>query len=415
MRISCKSTFALCGIAISLFIPLVSGAQAANDPEAALKSINSWYSDQIKQARDNKTTLDTTKLLAERRAKIQAALKDADVEKTEPSKCLALAQLYSSVQMQKESLAAAKRFLTSNPVEAQKYSAQQMILNGYQASGDVSGILEMLDTMKPYNPTMAANLLSLTARSYAGIVADKKGLQAGLDLIAKQEKLVDIDKMMTEEATKRLGESTVASLALGKSSLYEKAGKATESEAILQDAIKKLGPDNNFARSMVSKLKLAHLVGNPAPELAVERHYGDYSSLSSLRGKVVVLDFTADWCVFCKKAYPDMKKMYAELHSKGLEVIGVTTYYGYYKDQKNLSPEAEYVANKGHIEEFGLPWPLLFGPRDNFTNFGVSGIPHYVVIGRDGKVASVTVGYNEPLHKQLRTSVEKALEVSASK
>ena len=137
--------------------------------------------------------------------------------------------------------------------------------------------------------------------------------------------------------------------------------------------------------------------------------------VSSLKGKVVVIQFLFTWCPHCQATAQWLSKMKAELGPKGLEVIGVTTYYGYYKDQKNLSPEAEYVANKGHIEEFGLPWPLLFGPRDNFTNFGVSGIPHYVVIGRDGKVASVTVGYNEPLHKQLRTSVEKALEVSASK
>ncbi len=121
-----------------------------------------------------------------------------------------------------------------------------------------------------------------------------------------------------------------------------------------------------FAFCGVGRLVLSPIVGY-APTAAAD----PYSSLASLRGKVVVLDFTADWGIFCKKAYPDMKKMYNELHPKGLEVIGITTYYGYYKDQKNLSPEAEYVANKGHIEEFGLPWPLLFGSRENRTKYGV--------------------------------------------
>ncbi|MEP6755810.1 MAG: TlpA disulfide reductase family protein, partial [Chthonomonadales bacterium] len=207
----------------------------------------------------------------------------------------------------------------------------------------------------------------------------------------------------------------IASIAMGRSALLEKDGKKSEAEAVKLDAIKKLGEGNTYARSMVSQMKLAKLPGSVAPELTVDHHYGEYSSLASMRGKVVVLDFTADWCIFCKKAYPDMKKMYAELHPKGLEVIGLTTYYGYYKDQKNLTPEAEFAANKGHIEEFGLPWPLLFGPRENQTNYGVSGIPHYVVIGRDGKVASITVGFNEPLHKQLRASVEKALEANNNK
>ena len=101
--------------------------------------------------------------------------------------------------------------------------------------------------------------------------------------------------------------------------------------------------------------------------------------------------------------------MYQELKSKGLEVVAITTYYGYYKAIKNLKPEEEFAKMKDYMEEWELPWPMVFADKTNFESYGVGGIPQYVVIDRDGKVSSITVGYNEALHKELRASVEKAL------
>ncbi len=111
-----------------------------------------------------------------------------------------------------------------------------------------------------------------------------------------------------------------------------------------------------------------------------------------------------------------MKKMYRELKEKGLEVVGITKYYGYYKAERPLTPDQEFAKLKDYIDEWELPWPLIVGDNLNFEKYGVGGIPQYVVIGRDGKVASITVGYNEPLHNELRSSVEKALaqKVAAS-
>lgn len=94
---------------------------------------------------------------------------------------------------------------------------------------------------------------------------------------------------------------------------------------------------------------------------------------------------------------------------KGLVVVGVTQLYGFYKTERPLSPGAEVAKLPEFIKEFDLPWPLIVGPKSNSEEYGVNGIPQYVVIGRDGKVKHVTVGYNEELHKQLEAAVEKAL------
>src|SRR5438270_6099322 len=101
--------------------------------------------------------------------------------------------------------------------------------------------------------------------------------------------------------------------------------------------------------------------------------------------------------------------MYRELKESGLEVVAITKYYGYYKAEKNLSKDQEFAKLKDYIDEWELPWPLIVGDESNFTSYGVGGIPQYVVIGRDGKVLSVTVGYNEALHNELSANVERAL------
>ena len=106
--------------------------------------------------------------------------------------------------------------------------------------------------------------------------------------------------------------------------------------------------------------------------------------------------------------------MYQRLKDRGLEVVGITRLYGYYKNERDLPPDEEFKRLAEFIKEFDLPWPLVVGPQSNFEAYGVGGIPQYVVIGRDGKVASITIGYNEALHKELEASVEKALSQKAT-
>lgn len=106
--------------------------------------------------------------------------------------------------------------------------------------------------------------------------------------------------------------------------------------------------------------------------------------------------------------------MYEENHAKGLEIAGITRYYGYYAQERQLTPDAEFAKMESFKTEHGLPWPIIFGEAENFEAYGVGGIPQYVVIDRAGKVKSITIGYNEELHKQLEKDVKEALAESAA-
>lgn len=64
--------------------------------------------------------------------------------------------------------------------------------------------------------------------------------------------------------------------------------------------------------------------GKPAPDFTANDINGKPFTLSSLKGKVVILDFWASWCVPCRKSNPHMRELYAKYHKKGLDMVYVS-------------------------------------------------------------------------------------------
>lgn len=76
--------------------------------------------------------------------------------------------------------------------------------------------------------------------------------------------------------------------------------------------------------------------GSPAPDFTATDITGKPFTLSSLKGKVVILDFWASWCVPCRKSNPHMRELYAKFHDRGLDLV--------YVSDDDSRPEAWYKA-----------------------------------------------------------------------
>ena len=193
------------------------------------------------------------------------------------------------------------------------------------------------------------------------------------------------------------------------------ANRKDDAVAYLKEKIARAGDDENIAGGLRAKLNQLASVGAPATELAVGRWIGERkTTLAELKGKVVLIDFWATWCGPCRMALPALKKLYEAYHDKGLEIVGLTTYYGNFTDGKkretNVAKEREFELVSEFVSANGLPWLVAMADDNaNHRNYNVTGIPHMVVIDRQGLIRKVEVGYN-PNSRKLENFVELLLK-----
>jgi len=125
----------------------------------------------------------------------------------------------------------------------------------------------------------------------------------------------------------------------------------------------------------------ADMEGRPATDFTLESlASGSPVKLSSLKGKVVVLDFWATWCGPCRRWMPIVAKAQRDYADKGVQVYAVNL-------RESEAKVREYLG-KQNIEV-----PVLMDRNGSVaTDYRASSIPTTVIVGRDGKVVRVLVG-----------------------
>lgn len=137
--------------------------------------------------------------------------------------------------------------------------------------------------------------------------------------------------------------------------------------------------------------------GDAAPDFKLMDTAGKEVTLASLKGKVVLLDFWATWCGPCKAAMPSIQKISEDYKGKDVVVLGVNTW------------ERKDGAGKKYMDEKGYTYGCLLKGDDLAKDYGISGIPTLVVIGKDGKIALIEVGFGPSGDKGLRTAIDAAI------
>lgn len=122
--------------------------------------------------------------------------------------------------------------------------------------------------------------------------------------------------------------------------------------------------------------------GVEAPDFTLNDINGKPLSLSSLRGKCVVIDFWGSWCIWCIKGMPKMKEYYEKYKGK-FEILGVDC---------NDTEEKWKAA----VAKHELPWLHVYNPRgsndDVCAKYAIQGFPTKIIVGADGKIVKTVVG-----------------------
>lgn len=139
--------------------------------------------------------------------------------------------------------------------------------------------------------------------------------------------------------------------------------------------------------------------GDVAPDFTVEMLDGSKVTLSKLRGKVVLVGFWATWCPPCRQELSHMQKDVIDRFA-GEELVVLPISRG----EKRKTVE-DYIAKMGYTFPIGLD-----GDQSIYRKYATNYIPRSFVVGRDGKVVYVAVGYDEQIAKEIDEAISKALK-----
>ena len=109
--------------------------------------------------------------------------------------------------------------------------------------------------------------------------------------------------------------------------------------------------------------------------------------LTAYQGKVVLINFWATWCGYCRKEIPHLVKLYDQYKGKGFELVGVSLDRGGEEKARNLV--------HAFAEKQGIPYPLFLDSRQQIVRRfdGVLGLPTTFLIDQEGKQYKKYTGF----------------------
>jgi peroxiredoxin len=137
---------------------------------------------------------------------------------------------------------------------------------------------------------------------------------------------------------------------------------------------------------------------HPAPDFVIENLSGGDTGLADYKGKVLLLNFWATWCMPCRAEMPGMEALWQKYREQGFVVVGISNDEG----------------SKKRVETFtrllDLSFPILLDPEGEVNDlYEVSNMPTSFLIDRNGKIISRIVGSDDWMSQEAISIVEGLL------
>jgi thiol-disulfide isomerase/thioredoxin len=150
--------------------------------------------------------------------------------------------------------------------------------------------------------------------------------------------------------------------------------------------------------TLVASLAWAATLSGPAPNFNLQTLDGKPVSLASLKGKVVMVNFWATWCVPCRQEMPHLQALYEKYNGLGFELLAVNV-------EKNNAEGA-----RKWLEETPVTFTVLSDPNNEVTKlYKVQTMPSTVLVARDGTMRFIHHGYKAGYENEYQTQVRALL------
>jgi cytochrome c biogenesis protein CcmG/thiol:disulfide interchange protein DsbE len=150
------------------------------------------------------------------------------------------------------------------------------------------------------------------------------------------------------------------------------------------------------------------LVGKPAPEFTLEDLSGKKVSLSSYRGKAVLINFWATWCSPCKIETPWLIELRNQYAPQGFEILGISTEGDDLAENDKAGWAKDKAAIAKAVEQMHIPYPVLInGDSLSQPYGGLDAMPTSFFVDRKGMVVASQLGLTS--ESDLAANIRKAL------